>query len=685
MRLAFTRDILEKWNIQFFVIASLLFQMILLFLAPLRKWVNNGFMYLVIWGVYLLASFFSTFALSLIYNHAQAQEVMNKFEFINFTRRTTYPLWAPFLLVHLGGPHTITALAMEDNNLWHRHLLTQVVQVLSVLIVFYKYRIFQSEWLLPTAIVFLVGIAKCVERIFSLHLASSNFVRKSIRLQDSPPPPAAAAAADDNINSLDEYEIIRRGYEFYQTFKGFIIDHTFIHDECGTMKEWFSKLSEKDAFKVMEAELNFMYQAMFTKMIAVQYLEKNFFWCIWWFGSHALLVTVAVIFFNQPNKHRYLGHVDIGVTYCLLGGAILIEAIALIHLIFGHWTIFKIMNSGCYKNNKVVKNTILPLINCGMKLISQKKSWSGKVIQYSLVKHSLTGQRWKWAEPKLELFSLKELIDSLLHTQTAEVGDRLKKLVVDNIKRKAADDINNNNSQDVMAIILPLFKDHTDDDYATFVLTLHVATDICYFATEKREGDDEEEEEEEDAKLCIQISHYLAYFLVLEGKITSALPGSIGMRFRDVCWKQVRHTFDHLYSTFNAAATRTGRIWCWKRTSRQKACEDLLSDEYCEVMISTRYENSVLPKAVEVARKMKRRCSADPEAGKQKEFWKGLSEVWVGLLVYASSHCRGDIYYLNKGGQFCTFVRLLMAHFGLQDSLKGERSFNLHNQIHSSG
>ncbi|TXG68676.1 hypothetical protein EZV62_003611 [Acer yangbiense] len=31
--------------------------------------------------------------------------------------------WAPFLLLHLGGPDSITAYALEDNELWLRHFL----------------------------------------------------------------------------------------------------------------------------------------------------------------------------------------------------------------------------------------------------------------------------------------------------------------------------------------------------------------------------------------------------------------------------------------------------------------------------------------------------------------------------------------------------------------------------------
>ncbi|XP_031121507.1 uncharacterized protein LOC116024685 isoform X2 [Ipomoea triloba] len=658
---AFIKDMLEleKWNIQIYVMASLVFQMILIHLAPMRRWTNNGFMYLVIWAVYLLATFFSTFALSLIYN--DAPDEVNKSDI--------FPFWAPFLLVHLGGPHTITALAMEDNNLWHRHLLTQTVQVCSVLVVFYQYKIFQSEWLLPTAIVFLVGIVKGIERINSLHLASFNYVRRTIRHSGK------TTSSSDNV-VVDEYEIIRRGFELYQTFKGFIIDHTFRNkDECGTGREWLSELGEEDAFKVMEMEVNFMYQAMFTKMSSVQSWKHNYLWLIWFiwrFLCHALLITVAVIFFCHSKNH--LKHADIVITYLLLGGAVVLDEIAIIHLIFSHWTIAKITRSAGRKEKKAVRSRILPVIYGGLKAFTANKCWSGKIIQYSLVGHSLRGRRCKWAETILNHYSVKEVIDSGLHTKTAKVGPRLKKLVVEDIKRKVAaeyEDVGNQGRRHVvMDIILPLVQEYISDDYATLVLTLHVATEICYFTT--GEGD------EEDAKLCLQISQYLAYLLVLEGNITSALPGSIGigMRFKDICEEQAHHTFNDLYDTFNAAGIGKG-IWCWKQTSRQEACECLIKKEY------SKYEKSVLPKAVELAKAMNTQC-ADPEAGNnsQGEFWKGLSEVWVGLLVYASAHCRGDVYYLNKGGQFYTFVRLLMAHFGLQESLKGERPFQLRNEIH---
>ncbi|KAK3000795.1 hypothetical protein RJ639_021112 [Escallonia herrerae] len=42
---------------------------------------------------------------------------------------TLMALWAPLLLLHLGGPDTITAFSVEDIQLWLRHLVGLVVQV----------------------------------------------------------------------------------------------------------------------------------------------------------------------------------------------------------------------------------------------------------------------------------------------------------------------------------------------------------------------------------------------------------------------------------------------------------------------------------------------------------------------------------------------------------------------------
>nr|GME11204.1 uncharacterized protein LOC109169244 [Ipomoea batatas] len=660
------RDLMNKWEIQAYVMASLGFQMVLVVLAPMRRWSKNNFMFLVIWSVYLLATFIATFALTLINSSDKSDDIL--------------AFWAPFLLVHLGGPHTITALAMEDNNLWRRQMLTHIVQVFSVLSVFYSFKIFQSEWRVPTAIVFAVGIVKCIERTHSLHLASLTFLRRSIRKKTRKQGQKLLVEKEYDVD-LKGYEVVRKGYEGYQTFRGFIIDHTFVHDECGKDKEFFSERDEEGAFKVMEVELNFMYEAMFTKMIAVQYYWDNYLGYIFRFVSHSLLVTAAVMFFCHSKQNLRLH--DIKVTYYLLGCALALEAVAFAHLIFSEWTMVKIMTSKA--PSLQVKKTILGMIYAVKELITAKKRWSGKIRQYSLINHSLN-RRWKHIEPILDYVSLKDSIDLCLHTTTAKVEQRLKKLVLYDIKKKEGKQSKHTAEGDEDAqnlaiilnrIILPAVEHHKNEQnyYAKFVLTLHLATEICYFFT----MDDNGEEEDPNAGLCKQISEYLAFLLVMEGNITSAVPGHVGIRFKDICWEEFDHTLKDLDNTFKDADIE-----------RQEACEYLVN-EYREGMHKNENINlSVLPKGVGLARDLiKCRSIYTRDVENQtsevrinpRVLWASLSRVWVGLLVYASSHCRGDVYYLAKGGEFHTFVRLLMAHFGLRDSLRGERGFEPNDEI----
>ncbi|KAH7532366.1 hypothetical protein FEM48_Zijuj04G0012200 [Ziziphus jujuba var. spinosa] len=45
--------------------------------------------------------------------------------------KDVFAFWASFLLLHLGGPDTITAFSLEDNDLWLRHLFGLLQQLLG--------------------------------------------------------------------------------------------------------------------------------------------------------------------------------------------------------------------------------------------------------------------------------------------------------------------------------------------------------------------------------------------------------------------------------------------------------------------------------------------------------------------------------------------------------------------------
>ena len=122
------RKLWNEWNIRAVILFSLSLQIFLILAALLRKCTSIKTINCLIWMAYLLANWAAIFVVGHISSqqnndaksgsngHEQASEILQAF-------------WASFLLVHLGCSDTITTFALEDNELWPRHLFGLVTQV----------------------------------------------------------------------------------------------------------------------------------------------------------------------------------------------------------------------------------------------------------------------------------------------------------------------------------------------------------------------------------------------------------------------------------------------------------------------------------------------------------------------------------------------------------------------------
>jgi hypothetical protein len=106
----------SNWEIQFLVMASFSLQVFLLLSAPFRKRRRSRVLNGSLWVAYLMADYVATYLLGRL---ALLVAVSGG----DGTRPQLALFWAPFLLLHLGGQETITALSMEDNTLWKRRAL----------------------------------------------------------------------------------------------------------------------------------------------------------------------------------------------------------------------------------------------------------------------------------------------------------------------------------------------------------------------------------------------------------------------------------------------------------------------------------------------------------------------------------------------------------------------------------
>ncbi|KAJ3705226.1 hypothetical protein LUZ61_008931 [Rhynchospora tenuis] len=192
-------DLLDNlWNkleIRVLVISSLSLQILLLFFAGFRKhfissrWATSttfswkGPLYLMfhwlLWFAYLLADYVATVALA----------YLPKSEFTKEKEiQQLVMLWAPFFLLHLGGQDTITALSVEDNELWARHLLTLLSQVALALYNYFSANLKVVKLWPPAAIMFAVALFKYGERIYALQRASMSALRSSMITKPDPGP-----------------------------------------------------------------------------------------------------------------------------------------------------------------------------------------------------------------------------------------------------------------------------------------------------------------------------------------------------------------------------------------------------------------------------------------------------------------------------------------------------------------
>lgn len=288
------------WNrseIRVSVLVSLVLQIILVLLGKKRKYSTKTWIRFILWMSYLLADWVATLSIGVLSN-LQGNESDDD---ISTSRNyTVTSFWAPFLLLHLGGPDTITAYSLEDNELWWRNFITLGGQLGAVLYIFLN--AWSNNILNFLSIPILIaGFIKFGERIWALRRASSECFRKSM----FPSPEAGPSYA----RHMDEYwskteegfkvcfektqevptighthhhhlrSIIRpnsivpyahnlqHAHKFFVMFKPLFADLILsIHDIVHS-KSFFQETSCDEVFRVIEIELGFMYDLFYTKAL----------------------------------------------------------------------------------------------------------------------------------------------------------------------------------------------------------------------------------------------------------------------------------------------------------------------------------------------------------------------------------------------------------------------------------
>ncbi|EOY25249.1 hypothetical protein QUC31_009187 [Theobroma cacao] len=463
----------DKWNIRGSILFSLWLQVVLIFVAPIRKSARKTWVILLIWFAYLLADAAANFAVGLISNSQRNQS--NNRNQPNPTESTDLlAFWAPFLLLHLGGPDTITAFALEDNQLWLRHLLSLGFQAGAVLYVFVQSLPNENLWI-PTALMFVAGIIKYVERTRALFLASLDQFRDSMlkdpdpgpnyaklmeeyaskkdaklptRINMTPEPDKESKASDvpPKEGDLNHLEVVHYAYDYFQIFKGLVVDLIFSFRERDESRDFFTRRTAEDALRIIEVELNFLYGTLYTKMEVVHSTIGYIFRFI---AFAANLATLGIFYF-QTKKDEFHG-VDIGITYTLLLGAVALDVVAFLMLIFSDRTfasIFKYLESPYCRPIAAFFGGFLALKKprwhrckkCGIQNSDHRhhalvtplgfRRWSGSISAHNLIRYCLKSRRTTIHEfPSLWVIMFEKIHHLLgIDKVIKKVGDGMTKI-----------------------------------------------------------------------------------------------------------------------------------------------------------------------------------------------------------------------------------------------------------------
>ncbi|XP_044478632.1 uncharacterized protein LOC123205678 [Mangifera indica] len=289
------KRIWKKWDIRVSVMLSLILQIVLIILGNRRKYNHKGWLKFVLWCVYLSADSIATASLGVISNNLSDLFEDNAGYIIDANVELT-AFWAPFLLLHLGGPDTITSYALEDNELWLRHFLGLIVQ--TGVAIYVLSMAWTGSYLTFLYILMLIaGLIKYGERTSSLWKASSENLRKKFKHKndedqvgrrflkqhgskdeegyfvgtdmitpfDFPVDLSRLCSSNVNNNSASDEDRLVIADSLRKVTMSLFLDTILTSTIKETTQYLFNNMSVENAFKIIEMETAFTFDLLYTK------------------------------------------------------------------------------------------------------------------------------------------------------------------------------------------------------------------------------------------------------------------------------------------------------------------------------------------------------------------------------------------------------------------------------------
>ncbi|CAN6234314.1 unnamed protein product [Urochloa humidicola] len=662
-------DLWNRWSIQILLLFSLSLHVILLPLAGIRRRKTSVLLRIPLWLAYHLADTIGIYAFGLLSlsNAPRDHRLM--------------PFWAPFLLLHRGGPDSIAAYAFHDTQLWMRHLHVFVVKVLAATYVLFKHLPRGDTFLsLAAFLMWAVGISKYAERVVAIRGGNMSSIRSSLKKQ----PPAGHHHFhhwDRGLlkKTIDEEEAhLRRAHCMFHIGKRATVDSWLEKDPEHNTFEMLKALRKEDSkgmWAFAEMQLSLLYDVLYTKA-AVIHTWPGYFLRV----ASSVIIAASFLLFHFSGKDSH--KVDVGITYTLLAGAFLMEVASLLNSLGSSWAYAFLCTTRCSWLRYAALCTgrwdrlrqIVKAIKRRVGSYGSSRRWSGKMGQYNMLHYC--SRRERAYTPLLgrvaEMLRFEEWWNRKHYSATVHISDGLRQRLFEYIHRLTETGLNSQGvirkswGQDALEredkdLYERIKKDRNlGVEFQEGVIIWHIGTDI-FLATSSRETGD-------SAVLVKDIrtlSNYLMFLLVDHPKM---LPGlAQNMLYRRTCQNLSDRCKNHVHPTTGSIGTMLKEIF------RLNDGPSVIEADHINDLANTVYKEG--PK---YSHSVPRLCYANGVAKElvDREKDKGskavlnlVIEVWMDFLVYAANRCSRESHAkkLNSGGEL-TSVIWIMTDFLNQEA-----------------
>ncbi|KAF7074344.1 hypothetical protein CFC21_079228 [Triticum aestivum] len=699
----------EEWQLRILVLASLLVQWLLFPSAAMRKFAIPSWFRSIIWLAYQGSDALAVYALANLFSRQRRQDCTS-----GQGNSILEVVWAPVLLVHLGGQDIISAYNIEDNELWTRHVLVAVSQITVAIYVFCKSWPGGDKRLLQAAIMFFIpGVLKCLEKPVVLKNASINSLVSS---SEPPPTETYQFTLDDgrisgDINILENYVQVVGKY-FRENpdpdKQGNIThpSHLFVdlassYGDRFDVLSLFMPLDGEEAYDLLQGGLSNMFNLFYTKetLSTPSSGHMRHPWQLYW-GlllryTCLYLPWAAIGLFHNCHREAYNDY-DVKVTYALFCCTAVLET-------YSMGTKMSLTDSFLSKFGDI------PAVVRLFPVLTKKRRSQFRVSQYSLIGFFARKRRHSMKMCILSLLQCKDLLDHRWCMKPCYSSVAITKLVLEYAKKGWEDEISDvdsywkfNDNRGQWTLQGKCEQDliwSLRGPFDKTVILWHIATDFCFYTSVDHQCAPIQCNEgiapgqghgcaarcgispyHERAVRCREMSSYMMHLLFINPEML--LPGTRRNLFMsanaelenilmndkpsvEAILKGDKPSLqDILRGNKSLIQFLKGKKPSHKEIKRGLV-EIIITKMKTREVPSDVEENPAEEGFINDAWKISEALSA---LGDENKMWEVIEGVWVEMLCFSASRCRGYLHAksLGTGGELLTYVWLLLSHMGME-------------------